>query len=256
MRNYGSYEAIDVDRVGDVLTITLLGGTTSHPVEHTELSQVFSDIRSDDVRVVVLTGTGDYFLPLAPMDWFAGVDEVEWLRLLREAKWLIDDMLALRQPLIVAMNGDAVGLGASIVSCGDIIVAVEGCTITDSHVSMALVAGDGGTSTFPLSMGVHRAKQFYLLNQAITAEELHDMGIVARVVTKEQFAGEVAEMAATLSKLPSEAVQWTKASLNRLPRLSALLGLDSSVGHEGWSWHLQASQARMDLLRERHRRDG
>jgi enoyl-CoA hydratase len=93
---------------------------------------------------------------------------------------LIRDMVELPQPIVVGLNGDAVGLGASIGSFGDVIVAAENAVITDRHLAMSLMPGDGGALSFPLSMGLHRAKAFYLLSKPVTARELNEAGVAPR----------------------------------------------------------------------------
>ncbi|HEX9833746.1 MAG TPA: enoyl-CoA hydratase/isomerase family protein [Mycobacterium sp.] len=244
---YAKFRELDVQRDGDVVTVRIC-----HPgngEEHTEFSRLFCEIRSDDVKVVVLTGEGDTFMPLADMRWYASVGEGDWLRLMREAKWLLRDMVELPQPIVVGLNGAAVGLGASIASFGDIIVAAEGATFGDSHLAMDLVAGDGGCLTLPLSIGVHRAKSFYLLGQTLSAQELFDAGLVTKVVPRDQLDNAVAAVVDRLLEMPREALQWSKMALNRLNQLSVLLGAEASLGHEGWSWHLAQAQRKHDAIR-------
>jgi enoyl-CoA hydratase len=244
---YEKFRELDVQRDGDVLTIRIL--RSGNGEEHSEFSRLFCEIRSDDVKVVVLTGEGNSFMPLADMRWYATVGERDWLRLMREAKWLLRDMVELPQPIVVGLNGAAVGLGASLASFGDIIVAAEGASFGDSHLAMDLVAGDGGCLTLPLSIGVHRAKEFYLLRQTLTAQQLFDAGLVSKVVPRDQLDDAVAEVVDKLLELPREALQWTKMALNRLNQLSVLLGAEASLGHEGWSWHLAGARQKHDAVR-------
>lgn len=238
--DYQSYRELRVQRDGDVLTVGL--EKPGNGEKHTELSRLFAEVRADDVRVVVLTGAGDQFMPHANMQWYAGVGERDWLRLMREGKWVIRDMVELPQPVVVALNGDAVGLGASIASFADIIVAAETATMTDRHLAMSLVAGDGGALSLPLSMGVHRAKAFYLLNRPMTARELHEAGVVTTVVPRAELDGAVGQVVQQLLSQSREALQWTKMVLNRQYQMSLLLGGEASLGHEGWSWHLADAQ--------------
>jgi enoyl-CoA hydratase len=246
MISYDEFRELKVERSGDILTVTIEKPGNGH--EHTELSRLFGQIRHDDVAVVVLTGVGDYFMPLADMSWYATVDQSDWQRLMREGRWLIRDMVELPQPIVVSLNGDAVGLGASIMSFADVIIAASGVTIRDAHISMGLVAGDGGVLSFPLSMGVHRAKAFYLLGQSLTAEELHASGVIAEVVPRDSLDARVREVALQLASQPHEALQWTKAALNRAAQLALVTG-DSALTYEGWSWHLPPAQANHDRLR-------
>jgi hypothetical protein len=50
-------------------------------------------------------------------------------------------------------------------------------------------------------------------------------------------------------ELPRPALEWAKASLNRVLHQAVLVGLDSAIAHEGWSWHLEASQSQIAELR-------
>lgn len=244
---YDSYTELRVERTGDVLTVGL--EKPGNGAKHTELSRLFAEIRSDDVRVVVLTGAGNDFMPHANMQWYASVGERDWLRLMREAKWLIRDLVELPQPVVVALNGDAVGLGASIASFADIIVAADTATMTDRHLAMSLVAGDGGALSLPLSMGVHRAKAFYLLNRPLTAQELMESGVVTQVVPRAELEDAVQRVVDELLSQSREALQWTKMVLNRQYQLSVLLGAEASLGHEGWSWHLADAQRDHDAIK-------
>jgi enoyl-CoA hydratase len=239
--DYNDFHELRVEREADVLTVGL--EKPGNGRKHSELSRLFAQVRADDVKVVVLTGAGEAFMPHADMQWYASVGEQEWLQLMREGKRLIRDMVELPQPIVVGLNGDAVGLGASIASFGDIIVASEDAVITDRHLAMGLVAGDGGALSFPLSMGVHRAKAFYLLSRPMSAHDLLDAGVVTTVVPRDQLDEAVREVVEQLVALPREALQWTKMVLNRQYQLSMLLGAEASLGHEGWSWHLQQAQA-------------
>jgi enoyl-CoA hydratase len=248
---YDSFTELRVQRAGDVLTVGL--EKPGNGAKHTELSRLFAELRADDVRVVVLTGSGDAFMPHANMQWYASVGERDWMRLMREGKWLIRDMVELPQPIVVALNGDAVGLGASIASFADIIIAADTAVMSDRHLAMSLVAGDGGALSLPLSMGVHRAKAFYLLNQPMTAAQLLEAGVVAKVVPRAELDDAVRTVVQQLLAQSREALQWTKMVLNRHYQLSVLLGAEASLGHEGWSWHLADAQRDHEAIKRRVR---
>ena len=239
MGDYSHYKHLRLTRVGDVLTIAMV---RRNHASHTELSQVFAQVRADPARVIVLTGVDDVFLGQRNLEEYVEVDEFVLQQTMREARWIIRDILDLPQPLVVALNGSAEGIGASLVSFGDVVVAVEGTTISDPHIERGLTAGDGGAMIFPFLFGWHRAKRFFLLNETITAEELLELGVVTRVVPRAELAGAVHEVTDRLASLPPQALQWTKMTLNKMLQLSILVSADSAVGHEGWSWHLESAQ--------------
>ena len=112
-----------------------------------EIGDIFYDISTDEaVRAVVLTGAGDVFcsggnpedLVLArPTDF-----NYDWMQKMRR---LVSSLLDIDQPVIAALNGDAVGVGATIALYCDIIIAAEGASIYDPHVTKeGIAAGDGG----------------------------------------------------------------------------------------------------------------
>jgi len=80
-------------------------------------------------------------------------------------------MLEVEQPIIAALNGDAVGLGATIALFCDITFAAENASIGDRHVRVRLVAGDGGAVIWPMLVGLAKAKELLLTGDLISATE-------------------------------------------------------------------------------------
>lgn len=243
--DYADYERLKVDRDGEVLTITLDRPEHENAVDdvmHTEFSRIFTDVRADPAKVIVITGAGDWFCHAGDFDWYLTIDEDEWLRVMREGKWIVHDAMTVPQPIVIAMNGNAFGFGCTLVGLGDVIVAAEGARLGDHHAGYGVVSGDGGGLLHPLSMGVMRAKDMYLMNRQFTADELHDMGIVKYVVPHDAVLSKAKEVALELASLPPQSLQWTKWTLNRLLQFSTMLTIDGSLGHQGWSWHLEAAR--------------
>lgn len=253
MMNYDSFVALDIAREGDVLNVRLKGGgdmNAFRPQMHTEFASLFPMISADDVRVVILSGEGNHFSVAADMRWYSNIDSDEWVRLMREAKAIVHGMLNLPQPIVISMNGDAIGLGSSIVSLGDFVIAVEGAKIADHHLDFGLVCGDGGAMTYPFLMGLGRAKELFMLGREFTVEELKDMGVINRVVPRSDLDSAVDDVVRRLLQMPREALEWTKQTLNRVVQFNSFLSTDFSLGHEGWSWYLDPSQRFLKETRE------
>lgn len=253
MGDYSKYSEIKVAVEGRVITITLdrpgkENGFTGHG--HGELSRIFSEIRTDhEIDVVVLTAANDIFMGLPDLDWYAGVYEDEWRETIREAKWIVQDMMALPQPIVCALPGDAVGFGWSIASICDFIISAEGAMISDKHISMGLVAGDGCAITMPLLMPLNRVKDFFMLDKGFTAEELHDLGVITKVVPKEELVSATKEIVDHLLSQHSEALRFTKNILNRMMTFNGFLSTEQALGHEAWTWHMKQAQATVEELR-------
>lgn len=242
---YERYETLVVDRDDDVLTITLNRPEHENACDaqmHTELSTIFTEVRADPAKVIVLTGAGDWFCHAGDFEWYLTIQEEEWLRVMREGKWILHDAMTVPQPIIIALNGPAMGIGCTLVGIGDIVIAAEGARLGDHHAGYGVVSGDGGVMLHPLSMGLMRAKQLYLMNRELSAVDLRELGIAAEVVPQEQLMDKVMEIARELASLPAESLQWTKWSLNRMMQFSTMLTIDGSLGHQGWSWHLEPAR--------------
>ena len=152
---YAGYQALKIGQVGHVLTVTLdnppMNGMT--PEGHEELTRVWADIGADPaVRVVVFTGAGDRAFcaggdPRKMVDNWGNRER--WQVGMAEARAIIVGMLECPKPVIARINGHAMGLGASLALACDITVMVEDARIADSHVSVGLAAGDGGSLLWP-----------------------------------------------------------------------------------------------------------
>ena len=117
------------------------------------------------------------------MEWFPELrDPARMHALRREAKQIIWDELDVEIPIVCALNGPAVGLGASIALLCDVIVMADSAAIIDPHVQVGLVAGDGGAAIWPLLVGPLAAKRHLMLGEPLTAAEARAAGCCRRGV--------------------------------------------------------------------------
>ena len=70
--------------------------------------------------------------------------------------------------MIAAINGDAIGIGATISLFCDIVYMADHARIADPHVRAAMVAGDGGAVLWPLLMGPNRAKEYLMTGDLVS----------------------------------------------------------------------------------------
>ncbi len=194
-----------------------VGGTMHEGLE--EVLQTFN--RDDRVRAVVITGAGDRaFCAGADVKDMAsrasGAGEQRPLgHILKNAKWLIHNFLNVEAPIIAAINGDAVGLGATIALMCDITIMADTARIGDTHVKVGLVAGDGGSLIWPFLIGMNRAKELLMTGRLVKADEAARIGLVNRVVPKAKLMEEAMATARELASGAPLAVRWTKLALNQ-----------------------------------------
>ncbi|MGH7287656.1 MAG: enoyl-CoA hydratase/isomerase family protein, partial [Myxococcota bacterium] len=152
----GEWQALRFERSGDVLRIAL-----AHPslpqnridgTLHAELARLFRELkRESEARALLLTGQGSAFSAGGDFAWFPTLDDLAKLDpLRRDAKQMIWDLLDVELPIVAALNGPAVGLGASLALLCDVNFMADTATIADPHVRVGIVAGDGGTAIWPL----------------------------------------------------------------------------------------------------------
>jgi enoyl-CoA hydratase len=201
---------------------------------HHDLGQLFRELKTESTaRAVMLTGVGTAFSAGGDFDWFAElrtVDAVHHLR--REAKQIIWDLLDVEIPILCALNGPAVGLAASITLLSDMIIMSETAMIADPHVTVGLVAGDGGAAIWPLLLGPLAAKRHLMLGDPLSAEEALRYGIATEVCAPEELFERGLHWAQRLAGGAPLAVQGTKAAVNQQIKQALLTSFDLSTALE------------------------
>jgi len=231
-------DTIRIERDGSVLVVTI-----DHPSSrlnavdeqlHADLTTLFAWLRRErEARAVLLTGRGDAFSAGGDFDWFPTLRDTERLDSLRsDAKQLIWDLLDVELPIVAALNGHAVGLGASIALLCDVIFMADAATVADPHVRVGIVAGDGGVAIWPLALGPARAKQYLLTGDPVSAADAERMGLVNRVVSGDALHEEALAFARRLADGAPLAVRYTKAAVNKLIKDALNTAFDTSTALE------------------------
>jgi enoyl-CoA hydratase len=241
-------ETITVERDGHVVRVTI-----DHPRSamnavdetlHRELAELFRFLATGEdellvgARAIILTGHGPAFSAGGDMSWFPELRSPDRLnRLRREAKQIIWDQLDIEPPIVCALNGPAVGLGASIALMCDVIVMSEDAALIDPHVKVGLVAGDGGAAIWPLLVGPLAAKRHLMLGQPLGAAEAFRLGVAAEVCPRADVAEVAQRWADDLAAQPPLAVQGTKIAVNQQIKQALLTSFDVSTALEMTCFH-------------------
>jgi enoyl-CoA hydratase len=241
MTDYSRYEFIKVEKEGKLATLTLNRPdslNSIHPQLHREIENIWMDVARDvDVNAIILTGAGKAFSAggdVKGMDSRSDPDEARRYSLMTvgNARRLIQNMLMVEQPIIGAINGDAVGLGATIALFCDVVIAAEKARFGDPHVKVGIVAGDGGAIIWPALIGVSRAKEFLMTGKLINAVEAERIGLVNHVVPLNEVLPKARELAQELADGPTWAIRYTKVAVNKFLSNQVNLILDASLGLE------------------------
>jgi enoyl-CoA hydratase len=213
---------------------------------HRELPEAFTSIRDDqDVRAVVLAADGRVFSAGGDTELIRSVnaDIRERRRAVDEGRALVAALTDLPVPVVAAVAGHAIGLGATIVLGCDAVVSTPGVRIYDPHVVMGLAAHDGGCLVWPQAIGMLRARRYLLTGDPVLAEDGYAMGMVTDLVDDAADVLPTARaIAARLAALPPLAVQGTKRALNAVTKARAAEVIDT-----GFAMGLEAMRSR-DLI--------
>jgi enoyl-CoA hydratase len=152
---------------------------------------------------------------------------------MREARQVVDNLLDCSKPVMSAVNGYAMGLGANLALLTDVVVAARSATFADTHVRMGIGAGDGGQVIWPLLMGVNRAKYFLMTGDRVSAEEAERLGLVNFVVDEAELMPKALAIAERLAKGPARAISASKVPINKYLKMVSNLVLPLSLSLEG-----------------------
>jgi len=175
--------------------------------------------RDDAVRVVVLTGSGRAFCSGADVtEMVAGAgmrtpeDVGNVLR--NEYMPMLTRLRTMPKPVIAAMNGPAVGIGASYALACDIRIATPEAYLLEAFVNIGL-APDGGVSwLLPRLAGTGVAYEMFFTGKPLSAADAHRLGVINRIVPAEKLEAEVRELAAQLAAQPKQAMAAAKRAVN------------------------------------------
>ncbi len=246
MPDYGRYKTITITKENKIGTLVLNRPDRLNAVGggmHEELEDFFAGVNDDnEINALIVTGAGRAFCAGGDIkempSRYESVDQAPVpLDFGRGPRRLILNLLEVEVPIIVAINGPAVGLGATLALLGDIVYASDDAQIGDPHVAMAGVAGDGGAVIWPLLIGVNRAKEYLMTGDMISAKEAERLGLVNHVVKADELMSSAGAMAERLANGPTWAIRWTKTSVNKMIRDLVNLILDTSLAYEAITVH-------------------
>ena len=252
-----TYETLLLERRGRLIVLTLNRPDALNAVNltlHDELPEALAFVSADpDSDVVMLTGAGRAFSAggdIGHMEHNAANPHL-FDHEARQAKRIVQTMIDMEKPVIVRMNGHAVGLGATIALLGDIIVAADNAKIGDPHVGIGLVAGDGGALIWAARIGLTRAKEFLLTGELVPAPEAERIGLINRSVPAEELDEVVDGYCQKLLNGAANAIRWTKVLTNLELRRAGTALLDAGIAYESLSVRTGDHREGIAALRER-----
>jgi enoyl-CoA hydratase/carnithine racemase len=217
---------------------------------HLALTRLFPRLSADpDARVAVITGEGRAFSAGGDFDLLERMAEDRDLRrdVIAEGRDLVLNMIRCRVPVVAAVNGPAVGLGCSLIALADVVYMAESAYLADPHVTVGLVAADGGPLTWPLHTSLLLAKEYAFTGDRIPAARAAAIGLANHVCPDGEVLATALAAAHRIAALPRQAVEATKRVLNLHVERAVLATIDFAMTAESESF--DTSELRGNLAR-------
>ncbi|MGA0594981.1 enoyl-CoA hydratase-related protein [Enterovirga sp. CN4-39] len=209
-----------------------------------EMTGALDDLdRDDTVRVVLVTGEG--------RDFAAGADVHEMIcmnvqdAVAKDFAGCCTRLGEFRKPVVAAVAGYALGGGCELVEMCDVVIAAEDARFGHPEIALGTMSGAGGTQRLPRLVGRHVALDLLLTGRHLTAAEARMVGLVSRVVPREDLMKEAEAVARTIASFPPMAVRAIKEAVGRTESLP----LQDGLALERRMFHLTfASDERRDRM--------
>jgi enoyl-CoA hydratase/carnithine racemase len=254
---YDLPDVLDVEADGPVRIVRLSRPEQLNAINdelHLGLTRLFLQLTADtEARAAVITGAGRAFSAGGDFDLLDRMAKDRMLRhdVIAEGRELVINMVRCRVPVIAAVNGPAVGLGCSVIALSDVVYMAESAYLADPHVTVGLVAADGGPLTWPLHTSLLLAKEYAFTGERITAARAAQIGLANHVCPDDEVVPSALAAAHKIAALPRQAVEATKRVLNLHLERAILATIDFAMASETESFDTPDLQANVERFLDR-----
>ncbi|OFW74965.1 MAG: enoyl-CoA hydratase [Alicyclobacillus sp. RIFOXYA1_FULL_53_8] len=201
-----------------IVTLTLNREDSANALSAALLEQLqehLDDLVSTRTRVVILTGSGTKaFCAGADLKERRGMDEAQVLRAVARIRGVVNAVAALPMPVIVAINGVALGGGTELALAADLRIAAQSARFGLTETSLAIIPGAGGTQRLSRLIGVAQAKELIYTARRIDAQSALAVGMLNHVVPDADLQSRTAELAAEIAKNGPIALRQAKYAID------------------------------------------
>ena len=236
-------EFLSVERRGKIAILTMIKPDSMNAIgTHEDCDDIVETMqqlgRDRSISAIILTGSGKAFSTggnLKGMKDRTGIgvlDQPDSTRsnYRRGVQAVIRALMDCEIPMIAAINGHAIGLGADLACTCDIRIAAESAKFACSFVKVGIVPGDGGAWLLQKILGYPRAAELFLTGDRFDAQQAKEYGLVTDVVPDEELLDRAVAIAERIVCNPPRALRLTKRLLREAQhsRMSDILELSAA----------------------------
>jgi 2-(1,2-epoxy-1,2-dihydrophenyl)acetyl-CoA isomerase len=225
-----------------------------------EIGAALAHVRSRrDIAVLIVTGAGDTFCAGGDISQMAAglPNEEAGRQRLMDMLPTVMALYTLEIPVIAAVDGFAHGAGFNMALAADFIFATPEARFCQAFGRIGLVPDFGGFYILPRLVGLAKAKELIFTAREIGAEEAHELGLVYRIVPRDQLMASVRELAGRLTQASPIAIAQSKRLLHASFQQDLQATLEAEATAQGVclvsDYHKQAVH---DFLASRARKRG
>jgi enoyl-CoA hydratase/carnithine racemase len=236
-------EHVTIALEAGVLTVTL-----ARPDKKNALTNAMYGVLADTlaraetdpaVRVVLLQGDGDSFTAGNDLADFAAQSQGKHTGE-RHVLRFLDGLARATRPLIAAVQGNAVGVGTTMLLHCDLVYVADTARLTTPFVNLALVPEAASSLLMPARIGYARAFAMFALGEIVDATTAVAIGLANRMVPAADLRATARAAADALAKRPAGALAHTKALMRNVDAIRAQMDREGTIFQE----RLKSAEAR------------
>lgn len=181
-----------------------------------------------ELRCLLITGTDRAFCAGGDISGMGARSAASTLAHMEDFHLWVRLLLAAPKPIVIAVNGAAVGAGFALAMMGDVVLASPEALFRCAFVGIGAAPDLGLARTLPRAIGYQRASDILLTNRVVRAEEAHQIGMVSRLVAASALQDDALATARQLAAGPTRALSLAKTMM----RAGQEGSLDSFLAHE------------------------
>jgi enoyl-CoA hydratase len=235
----GMYENIQLERKECFAVVTINRPRVLNALSHDtirEIGDAVEEVEHDEpTRSVIVTGAGrKAFAAGADIAELQGLEAAqEGYEHSRSSHQLLFKLEQLAKPIIMAVNGYALGGGCELALAGDIILAADNARFGQPEVNLGIIPGFGGTQRLPRLVGRTRALELILTGEQIGAAEALRIGLVNRVVPADELMSTAESIARTIAEKAPLAIALAKRSVYEGLEMTPQSGNETEMAYFG-----------------------